>query len=81
MQKIEKYAKLNSFIKLIIFSVGASQVKKNFCYYCRHLFSKLVPHLEQKHKDETEVKMFRVLSKGKIIVICITRPETARLRA
>jgi hypothetical protein len=28
--------------------------------------SKIVPHLEQKHKDETEVKMFRVLSKGKI---------------
>jgi hypothetical protein len=50
-----------ALIKLIIFSVCARQI----IFFCQ-FFSKIVPHLEQKHKDETEVKMFRVLSKGKI---------------
>jgi hypothetical protein len=53
---------VKALIKLIIFSVCARQIIFFFCQF----FSKIVPHLEQKHKDETEVKMFRVLSKGKI---------------
>ncbi|XP_031777236.1 uncharacterized protein LOC116415862 [Nasonia vitripennis] len=37
--------------------------KKYFCPYCKEKFSKLGRHLEQKHKDQAEVKSFVVFPK------------------
>lgn len=41
--------------------------KKNFCYYCKSLQTKLARHLEKKHKDEEKVKGFLRLPKGSLI--------------
>lgn len=38
--------------------------KKNFCFYCKTLQSKIGRHLETVHKNEKEVKQFLVLPKG-----------------
>lgn len=44
-----------------------TSTKKNFCYYCKSLQSKLARHLEKKHKDEEKVKGFLRLPKGSLI--------------
>ncbi|XP_036150106.1 uncharacterized protein LOC118648017 isoform X2 [Monomorium pharaonis] len=38
--------------------------KKNCCYYCKKLQSKIARHLETVHSNEKEVKKFSVLPKG-----------------
>lgn len=39
--------------------------KKYFCMYCKKLQTKFARHLETVHKNETEVKKFILLPKGK----------------
>lgn len=38
--------------------------KKYCCAYCKKLVSKLVPHLENVHKNEKDVKAFKSLRPG-----------------
>lgn len=38
--------------------------KKNCCLYCKKLYSRLPEHLEMKHKNEKEVKLFSSMQKG-----------------
>lgn len=40
--------------------------KKYCCYFCKKLVSKLVPHLENVHKNEKDVKAFKSLPHGKL---------------
>lgn len=41
-----------------------THTKRNCCYYCKKLQSKIARHLETVHSNEEEVKKFSVLSKG-----------------
>lgn len=40
-------------------------IKKKSCFYCKKLYSRLPEHLEMKHKNEEEVKLFSSMPKGK----------------
>lgn len=40
-------------------------VKKNSCFYCKKLYSRLPEHLQMLHKHEEEVKLFSSMPKGK----------------
>lgn len=40
-------------------------IKKNSCFYCKKLYSRLPEHLEMKHKSEEEVKLFSSMPKGR----------------
>jgi hypothetical protein len=48
----------------IPFSQSKGLQKKNFCYYCKKLQSKIARHLENVHKLEPEVQKFILLPKG-----------------
>lgn len=39
-------------------------IKKNSCFYCKKLYSRLPEHLEMKHKNEEEVKLFSSMPKS-----------------
>ncbi|KAL6254299.1 hypothetical protein P5V15_014345 [Pogonomyrmex californicus] len=43
---------------------SGKQTKKNCCFYCKKLQSKIARHLETVHYNEEEVKKFAILPKG-----------------
>ncbi|XP_039302307.1 uncharacterized protein LOC105204461 isoform X3 [Solenopsis invicta] len=45
-------------------SVPKGRGKRNFCYYCKKMLTKIARHFEQMHRDEEDVKKFMSLPKG-----------------